>query len=204
MHKKNPVQGFFFSSHMKRTPEQKNHLQLTLIALLAIMLAALTVNALDMQANTKKLNTKIQLLTNKINTVTTQAPVPAPTAVNTAPASNGIVLATSADNLFVLRGTATCTVPGKIYNITAPVDAMNPKNNHYTGKYYDLGYGDAQAPESQDLGTVVVQTTKQALESPVDATYTASAKTDDYVISSVLTNAVVQDAPDCKLWVADK
>ena len=125
------------------------------------------------------------------------------TEVNTEE-NSGILLATSPDNNFVVRGHGTCKGVFSIYRPTADETA----NQNEKGTLYNLGFQEsADVPEVQDLGIVLVQTKVQYSANRPNDPYKVAFQTDQIIASASLTNAAQfygETKQDCVVAVDQK
>jgi hypothetical protein len=113
-----------------------------------------------------------------------------------------VVLATSLDRTFVLRGYGTCK---GVFSIYKPTVKEFPEQGK-TGVLYELGYSAFEStPETQDLGSVFVQTKSQYNASK--SSHPIAYETTETVVSATLTNAATlynDEKQDCDVRVSEK
>jgi hypothetical protein len=111
-------------------------------------------------------------------------------------------LATSPDRNFVLLGYGTCKGVFSIYKPTAKEFSEQGK----TGVLYELGYSSSESvPETEDLGSVFVQTKSQYATSK--SSHPIVYETTEMVVSATLTNAATlyhDEKQDCDVRVSEK
>ncbi|OGL99651.1 hypothetical protein A2318_01590 [Candidatus Uhrbacteria bacterium RIFOXYB2_FULL_45_11] len=113
---------------------------------------------------------------------------------------DGRVLVTSPDNNFVLRGVGTCAGLFEIF--------ANENLESATGLAYDLSVRDhVEVSESQDLGSVIVQTPEQFQNHKLGGFYKTSFQNSTTVVSSVITDAATiwnDTSQVCEVTVTQK